>query len=123
MKKLLLALMLLGASFNAYAVDPKLEPTTTHTCTAPTEREDGTPITTEEIKEFRFYTGSLSGDYQQTTPSPVCSWSYDNTLDPSDHNVYIVVTVVDQDGRESRYSTEKVHGVYWVKLPNPPVWD
>ena len=123
MRKILLALMLLGVSFGAQAVDPKLEPMTEFTCQLPTEREDGTPLVAGEIVEVRFHYGSVSGVYDVVESRTVCAWVYDNTTNPEDNTLYVVVTAVDSDGRESSYSAEKIQGIYWVKLPNPPVWD
>ena len=122
MIKILTGLLLL-VSTSVYAVDPVLEPTTEFTCQLPIEREDGTPLVAGEIVELRFHYGSVSGVYNAVESSTVCAWVYDNTTNSSDNNMYLVVTAVDADGRESKYSAEKIHGIYWVKLPNPPVWD
>ena len=74
--------------------------------TAPSEREDGTPLSLSEIAGFRIYYGNMSG-------------SYTNRIDITDSSVdesflsgvlpglyYFAVTVIDSDGRESELSEE-----------------
>jgi len=76
--------------------------------TAPSEREDGSPLSLSEIASFRIYYGIKAGDYQ-------------NQIDIDDPSVvsaqieqlpsgtyYLVMTAIDADGRESSYSPEIV---------------
>jgi len=71
---------------------------------APSEREDGTPISMAEIAGYRVYYGTSEGNYpneldiadsdnMQATLSNLASGIY-----------YIVVTTYDMDGRESAFS-------------------
>ena len=106
------------------AVDPLIEPTTTLNCALPTEREDGTPLVEGEISQIRFYSGNTTGDYSLpvNTTQGVCQWVIDNTTITDGSTLYIVVTAIDTDGRESVYSPEKTHTVIAVKLPKAPTW-
>lgn len=109
MKKLLTVVLLL-LSFNAFAVDVGLYPTTNYNCVVPTEREDDTPFDwATEGKEIRFYWGTATGDYQNIVTRPACQWVIDNTAFPANTTIYIVTTAVDTENRESRYNAEVTH--------------
>ena len=75
---------------------------------APSEREDGAALSPSEITGFRIYYGTESGNYS-------------NTVDIDDHtatqavltgipsgDVYIVMTTIDADGRESSFSAPEI---------------
>jgi VCBS repeat-containing protein len=73
---------------------------------APVEREDGTAISMSEIAGYRVYYGVSQGDYTrevEITNSSTMNVTLSN-LKPGTY--YLVVTSVDQDGRESVFSQE-----------------
>jgi hypothetical protein len=111
-------------SAKAHAIDPNITPETTINCALPTLRENNEPLLPGEIVEIRFYTSLVSGNYTSTpanTTTGICQWVIDNTAQP-EGTLYIVVTAVDNDGRESKHSLEKEH-VIAVKLPPAsPTW-
>jgi len=115
---------LVMVSAKAYAVDPSITPETTINCAVPTEREDNTPLVAGEITEIRFYASAIQGVYSgvpTNTTNGVCQWVIDNTAQAGGV-LYIVVTAVDSDDRESSYSIEKEHLIK-VKLPGKaPTW-
>lgn len=100
-----LPLFLLLLSFNIFAADASLS------WVAPVEREDGTAFTESEIKEFRVYYGTVTGDYMNSVAvarpdaNAVTPLNLSLTL-PTGFTYYFVVTTVDADGRESQYSAE-----------------
>ena len=75
--------------------------------TAPSEREDVTPISLSEIAGYRVYYGTETGVYQNqlavdgsvtlATISGLSSGTY-----------YVAVTTIDTEGRESAYSQEVI---------------
>jgi hypothetical protein len=76
--------------------------------TAPSEREDGTPISMSEIAGYRVYYGTSQGEYTEQVDVADSS-----TMQVALNNVaagtyYIVVTTYDMEGRESAYSEEVV---------------
>ena len=85
---------------------------------APTEREDSTPLNQNEISGYRIYFGVKSGTYTDSiTVNDGSATSYKYTS-PTDK--YAVMTTVDTDGRESKYSAEvlvKGSGQVVVKAP------
>jgi len=120
MKKLILAIItvLSFMSFNAYAVDVGLYPTTNYNCKVPTQREDDTAFDwATEGSVIRFYSGTSSGNYTNIVERPVCQWVIDNTAYPPGTKLYIVSTAVDKDMRESRYNAEIVHTIDAAVLP------
>lgn len=123
MKPITLLLLFL-LSFSAYAVDPLVTPLTTINCALPVDREDNTSISPGKITEIRFYTGTKSGVYDTAvnTTAGICQWVIDNTTYPSGTTLYIVVTAVDDAGRESAHSTEIVHPILVKLPPKAPVW-
>lgn len=84
----------------------------------PTEREDNTPLKPEEIKQFNMYYGSKSGDYQS---SLVINAGATEVLISSlpDTDLYLVLTTVDTEGRESVYSNE-VFSEFSIDKPSAP---
>lgn len=77
----------------------------------PVEREDGTALSMSEIQGIHIYSGTESGDYQQdyysedTTLTFATIWSAG--FDTTQVNYY-VMTTVDTEGRESKYSPEHI---------------
>ena len=110
--KYILALIL-GVSVGAYAVpsspapiDPSLYKDSTINCAMPTEREDGTPITPDEIAGVIFYWGNAPGDYQMgSLLQSACQYTHPNIANTT---TYFVGVVKDTEGRTSRYSEEIV---------------
>ena len=80
------------------------------TWVAPSEREDGTPISMTEIAGYRVYYSDAQGSYQSqfeiNDPYDVDVSSVDLKLASGTH--YVVVTTVDTNGRESAFSKEVV---------------
>ncbi len=75
-------------------------------CKLPTEREDGSKLTTDDIKELRVYCGRESGVYDKAiTYTGDKSCEYELTLSPAGKH-FCVLTTLDKDGRESGYSNE-----------------
>ena len=75
---------------------------------APSQREDGTALSMSEIQAYRIYYGSISRDYHGAVDIEDGGATSVNVTDlgiPSG-TYYIAITVIDTDGRESRYSTE-----------------
>ena len=91
----------------------------TITCTDPIEREDGTPLAVGEIDYRRWLMGTAPGEYQNNiAETGQCSLLVDYT-DVPDGSYYYVITVVDTDGRESRYSNEYTVVVKRIADPRP----
>jgi len=76
------------------------------TWTAPTQREDNTPLLLSEIGKFNIYYGTVSGDYQDTIAVDLNFATSYEIINPPKEDLYFVLTTVDTDGRESVYSTE-----------------
>ena len=75
--------------------------------TAPSEREDNTPISMSEIAGYRIYYGTAPGDYQyEIEVNDAYNAEADISLLPG--NYYAVITTVDVDGRESMFSEEVI---------------
>lgn len=76
--------------------------------TAPSAREDGSPLSPSEIAGFNIYYGTEAGDYQDQIiiDDPSAENAQVEELPPGTY--YLVVTAVDTDGRESLYSPEIV---------------
>jgi fibronectin type 3 domain-containing protein len=73
---------------------------------APVEREDGTPISMSEIAGYRVYYGKSQGDYTRQVDikkSSVMSATLSNLVAGI---YYLVVTTIDDAGRESAFSQE-----------------
>lgn len=78
------------------------------TWTVPSVREDGiTPLPIGEVAGFRIYYGTTAGDYRQQV-NVTNSVGNVQVEDIPAGTYYVVVTVVDTDGRESVYSNEVV---------------
>jgi hypothetical protein len=112
MKRLILATALSLLAFSAFA------DTATLSWTAPTQREDNTPLTLAELREFRIYWGPDN--------------TFTNTVVVSDPTLttYVIdgltaglwsfrMTAVDTDGLESGYSAVATKTVVDTG-PNPP---
>lgn len=94
------------------------------TGTTPTQREDNTPLGLSEIAGFRIYCGTTPGDYPDMVYLPGATlpdtiWNTDSLNRPSGSS-YCVITTLDIDGRESRYSNEVTLLVESKALPKPP---
>jgi len=74
--------------------------------TAPSQREDSTPLNNSEIDTYKVYYGTTSGFYQnQIDISNIVSDSAN--LDSFESGTYyFAVTTIDTDGRESKFSQE-----------------
>ena len=68
--------------------------------TAPTEREDNTPLAPEEIGGFNVF--NEQGELVKQLPGDARSWTEPTTSAPQSR----FVTTVDTDGRESVYSQQ-----------------
>lgn len=101
------SLVLISSVLKAAPIDPGMYPDSTINCTMPTEREDGTPLSPDEIAGIKWYWGNAPGDYQMSSPDliPVCQYTHPNIPNTT---TYFVGTVIDTDGRESRYSMPEV---------------
>jgi hypothetical protein len=121
----LLSLLTLLLSFNAYAVDPLIEPTSVINCEWPTEREDDTPFPVSERGGINFYHSVIPGVYDKANPNAtsatLCQFTVDNTV-LADGNHYFIFTVFDTESRTSDDSPEKVHVVKRVTPPKAGVW-
>ena len=96
-----------GGSPAAPPVDPVDPPKLD--LTAPTQREDGTPLSLSAIEGYRVYYGTTAGDYQIQVNIGPATIEEDiealiGSLDSGTY--YSVVTTVDTEGRESLYSDE-----------------
>lgn len=78
---------------------------------APVEREDGTPISMAEIAGYRVYYGTTQGDYAAHVEIADSTSMQVTLSDLTTGTYYIVVTVVDMDGRESGYSQEVIQSI------------
>ena len=75
--------------------------------TVPGFREDATVLLGTEISAYRIYYGTTSGDYQEQVEVKVGSNNVDIPQLPVGQ-YFVVVTAVDIDGRESRYSSPEL---------------
>lgn len=84
---------------------------------APTEREDGSLLSPDEIAGYRVYWGAETENYQNqiNVEGNTTSIEYDFPIG----DTFLVVTTIDTDGRESLYSIEKFFPVQPVK-PRAP---
>ena len=73
---------------------------------APSEREDGTPISLAEIAGYRVYYGSSTGEYLNKVDITGSTANQAELSGLLPGTYYFVVTVFDTDGRESRFSEE-----------------
>ena len=113
MNKLILLLCLI--SFNAEAVVYKIW------WGHPTEREDNTALSMDEIAEYHvYYTDAYGGELFKTfkTWGVVGERGYMAWWEPKPRDFCLVMTTIDTDGRESLYSPEKC---FITDDPNAPV--
>ena len=88
--------------------------------TAPVEREDNSPLDPNtEIVEYRIYWGTAQGDYQNEISVAGNTLYTDLDFNVLPLPLYLVMTAVDNDGRESMYSSESVFDRL-VYPPKPP---
>ena len=73
---------------------------------APSEREDGTPLSLSEIAGYRIYYGSSTGAYPNLIEMMDGSAVEVNLNNLSPGLYYFVITTLDTDGRESAFSEE-----------------
>ena len=71
---------------------------------APSEREDGTPISMAEIAGYHVYYLTSEGEYTKELDIADSDTMQATLSIPSTGTNYIVVTAYDIDGRESAYS-------------------
>jgi len=74
----------------------------------PTEREDGTPLLDNEICCYRIYWGTTPGNYINQIDIDGAVDSYSDITEFPPNIIYLVLTTIDTDGRESMYSSELV---------------
>ena len=74
--------------------------------TAPSEREDNTPLSLSAIGGYNIYYGSTQGQYINTVSIDDGTADSYTFNDLSTGTYYFVVTTYDTDGRESQYSPE-----------------
>ena len=94
----LLPLILLLASFNAYATGIHIG------WIAPTEREDATAISLSELGGFKIYYGTAPDMYNDSISINDNTATTYALLVPNGFTYHIVVTAIDTEGRESLYS-------------------
>ena len=87
-------------------VAPEGIPAVTLSWVAPSEREDGSPLSMAEIAGYRVYYGRSQGNYTHTIDVNNASTMEITLSDLAAGNYYMVVTTVDVDGRESLNSDE-----------------
>ena len=116
-------------SFDAFANSLNFDPTIpgqttlTVTCEYPVAREDGTALAVNEIARVNFFVekNGVGGYLPAGENTTACKQVYDLSQVPDGVYVY-VVTTVDTDGRESRYSAINVTAlVKRLANPNAPV--
>lgn len=90
---------------------------TTLTWTAPTENEDGTPLT--DLAGFKLYWGTTTGDYPNSVdiPNPATTTYLVENLTPGVWR--FVATAYNEAGTESQYSNEAVKTIVDT-VPLPP---
>jgi hypothetical protein len=78
------------------------------TWTAPSAREDGSPLALSEIASYHIYYGIEPGDYQNEIDidDPSAKSAQVEALPSGTY--YVVLTAIDMDGRESLYTPEIV---------------
>jgi len=117
MKQLILAVLLLIPSIS-FGIDPSISPSTPVICDKPIEREDGTPLATNEIAWIKLYRDDGTGK-ALVDQSVECSFVIDNTILPDNSYIYNV-TATDLGDRESTYSNDVLHQIQRVTPPKPP---
>ena len=104
----------------ANEVDLKNKPLTQLMWTAPVSREDNTPLDPNtEIGEYRIYWGAVSGDYMNQIDVAGNTLYTDLDFNVLPLPLYLVMTAVDNDGRESTYS-EEINFTQLIYPPSPP---
>lgn len=73
---------------------------------APSEREDGTPISLSEIAGYKVYYGSSVGEYPNQIDITDSSATEVGVTSLSPGRYYFVITTLDTDGHESEFSAE-----------------
>ncbi len=96
---------------------PVLADSVTLSCTAPTQNEDGTPLT--DLAGYTFYYGTNAGGPYPTTESVDASVCGIVTQDLAPGTYYFVATAVNAQGVESVFSNEATKTVGGT-APNAP---
>jgi hypothetical protein len=114
MKKFIIAAILSLSAFSAFAE------IATVTWVAPTQRVDGTPLTLEELREFRIYWGLGTNFNNMSVVSDATLTTYviDGLDIPGTYSFRM--TAVDTEGRESGYSMVATKTVVSTSPPLPP---
>jgi len=86
---------------------------------APLSREDDSPLSINDIDMYRIYWGATSGDYQNTIEVAGNTLYHEFDFATQPLPMYLVMTTVDLDGRESVYSAE-VSYTQKIYNPKPP---
>ena len=112
MHKYLLALILVlagcGEGASTFSQPPQATCSATITWEPPTERTDGTPLTTAELKQYTIYvnrrdsvdTSTLVTIYE-VSDTNIVTWQLDGL---SKGQKYFYMTATDTEGRESTFS-------------------
>ena len=75
---------------------------------APAEREDNTALSLSEIASYKIYYGSTQGQYTNSVAINDSTATGHTFTNFSSGTYYFVITTIDTDGRESKYSPEVV---------------
>ena len=75
---------------------------------APAEREDNTALLLSEIASYKIYYSSTQGQYTNSVPVNDSTATGHTFTNFSSGTYYFVITTIDTDGRESKYSPEVV---------------
>ncbi len=73
---------------------------------APAEREDNTALSLSEIASYKIYYGSTQGQYTNSVAINDSTATGHTFTSFSSGTYYFVITTIDTDGRESKYSPE-----------------
>lgn len=88
--------------------------------TAPLSREDETSLNPNDISHYNLYYGNGSGDYIHDVQVPASNLYYEfDFKNAMQLPLYVVMTTVDTEGRESVFS-EEVSFVKKTYNPKPP---
>jgi hypothetical protein len=76
--------------------------------TAPSAREDESPISLSEIAGYKIYYGTTQGDYRSNIDINDGSAEGHTFIDFPAGTYYFVITTYDTEGRESQFSSEVI---------------
>jgi hypothetical protein len=90
---------------------PAANPVLSLSWIAPSEREDGTPISMAEIAGYRVYYGAVQGSYTHQVDIADSATMQVTLSDLATGTYYFAVTAIDTDGRESDLSRQVVQSI------------